>query len=378
MTPLRLCCLLLCLMSAVAFADAQSDRARLEEIRKSITALKAELQATKDSRDTLLNTLEKSEKSIGELTKKADQLRQELEERQVDLQGLRDERSELQSRKRQQQQQVSQHINAAYRLGQQGSLRLMLNQQDPAAVARNMKYYDYLIRARAGKIDEFAGTIERINQIEPEISYQTQKLAADQRQLQDKKKLLLSAQEQRRQTLAKLNTDLQGQDQELRSLNADRQHLEQLLSQVSAWMDDIEIPQSEGKFADLKGKLPWPTHGKVLRSYGSSRVSGKLSWQGMLIGSVPGSPVYAIHHGRIIFSDYLRGHGLLIIIDHGSSYMSLYAHNQALYKELGEWVDGGEVIASVGDTGGQQQSALYFELRYRGEPTNPKRWFRPA
>lgn len=98
----------------------------------------------------------------------------------------------------------------------------------------------------------------------------------------------------------------------------------------------------------------------------------------MLIGANTGTPVTAVHHGRIVFSDYLRGHGLLIIIDHGDGYMSLYAHNQALYKELGEWVDGGETIASVGNSGGQHESALYFELRYKGQPTNPKRWFRPA
>ncbi|TVZ37285.1 septal ring factor EnvC (AmiA/AmiB activator) [Alteromonadaceae bacterium 2753L.S.0a.02] len=361
-----------------AWGDEAADRARLEQVKKSIAKLKAQLEATKSDRDKLLSTLEKSEKQIGELSKKAESLKTELDEQQGNLNQLRDERSSLQTQKKHQQVQVSQHINSAYRLGQQSNMRLLLNQQDPSTVTRNLKYYDYLIRARADKIDAFAHTIDRINVIEPEIAYQTQKLEANHRKLEQQKSQLQQAQSARKNTLAKLNTEIKGHDQQLRSMYSDRQRLEQLLNQVSQWLEDIKVPQSTASFADLKGKLPWPTNGSILKNYGSTRVSGKLSWEGMLIASQPGNPVYAVHHGRIIFSDYLRGHGLLIIIDHGSSYMTLYAHNQALYKELGEWVDGGDVIASVGNSGGQQQAALYFELRYKGEPTNPKRWFRQA
>jgi len=139
------------------------------------------------------------------------------------------------------------------------------------------------------------------------------------------------------------------------------------------------LPENSASFASLKGKLPWPTDGRVLRNYGTPRVSDKMRWQGLLIGGNEGSPVRAVHHGRIVFSDYLRGQGLLLIIDHGAGYLTLYAHNQALYKELGEWVEAGELVAALGNSGGQQTAALYFELRHNGEPTNPKRWFkRPA
>lgn len=373
-----LCAALIGLASPAAMSDEQSDRARLEKIKQAITRLQAELKQTKSSRDDLLNSLEESEKAAGQLSEKAEQLKTQLQQRQQKLEQMRGQRSDLSAKKQQQEQQVGQHISAAYRLGQQGGMRLLLNQQDPTTVSRNLKYYDYLIRARADKIGEYRTTIDTINRLEKDIAYQTEQLIRERDALTEKQKQLSAVQAKRKQTLAKLNTDLQGKGAELDALNGDRQRLEQVLSQVTAWLEDIDVPQSDNAFADLRGKLPWPTKGRVLRNYGSSRVSGKMAWQGMLIASATGSPVVAVHHGRVVFSDYLRGHGLLIIVDHGGNYMSLYAHNQALYKELGEWVDAGEVIASVGNTGGQQQSALYFELRYRGEPTNPKRWLRPA
>ncbi len=371
-----LLCTLLCTSS---FADDAQDRAKLEKVKKAIAELKAELEATKGSRDKLLKSLEDSEKSIGELNRKAEQLKKELNQRHDKLTDLREERGQLHSKKREQQKQVGQHINSAYRLGQQSSMRLILNQQDPTSVTRNIKYYNYIIQARAEKIDDFASTIARINSIEPEIAYQTQKLESNHRDLNQQKELLVSAQQNRKNTLGKLNQSISSSGQALKAMNRDRSRLEQLLNEVAEWLNEIEIPSaSSDSFASAKGQLPWPANGKVVKHFGTSRVTNKMRWQGMLIRSSSGSPVSAVHHGRIVFSDYLRGHGLLIIVDHGDGYMSLYAHNQALYKELGEWVDRGEVIASVGNTGGLQNSALYFELRFQGQPTNPRKWFRPA
>ncbi len=359
------------------YADENADRQKLEQVKRSIAALKAELEATKSNRDQMLKTLEASESAIGSLSKKADALKAELQEQQKGLDELRDERTQLLRKKASQQAHVGQHINAAYRLGQQSSLRLLLNQQDPATVARNLKYYDYMINARANQIQDFNNTIERINLLEPEIAFKTTKLAQHHRQLETQQAHLVSAQKKRQSTLNRLNASIHSSDSELKHMLADRSRLEEILSQVTAWLDDIKVPAT-GQFSSLKGTLPWPTDGQVVKHFGASRVTNKIAWQGMLIRSHEGAPVAAISHGRIIFSDYLRGHGLLIIVDHGDGYMSLYAHNHALFKELGEWVDAGDVIASVGNSGGQQQSALYFELRYRGQPTNPKKWFRPA
>ncbi|WNO08816.1 murein hydrolase activator EnvC family protein [Teredinibacter sp. KSP-S5-2] len=359
-------------------ADEQQDKVRLERLKRSINELKAELEKTKSSRDEVLKSLEKTEKEIGQLNQKAEKLQQKVKDSQSNLDSLRDERSQLNQKKTSQKNQVSQHINAAYRLGTQSNIRLLLNQKDPTTVARNLKYYDYLVKARAQIISDYTDTIERINTIEPEIAYEAQKLQQNYNDLKKKRDQLASAQNQRQATIAKLTQNISSKGQKLEALHKDRDRLERLLNQVTSLIEDIDVPGAKSSFVSLKGKLPWPTQGRIKHQYGSRRADGQLLWEGLMIDAKAGAPVKAIHHGRIVFSDYLRGHGLLIIIDHGSGFMSLYAHNQTLYKEIGEWVEANETIASVGNSGGLDQAALYFQLRRNGKPTNPKYWIKSA
>ncbi|MEX1033351.1 MAG: peptidoglycan DD-metalloendopeptidase family protein [Cellvibrionaceae bacterium] len=174
--------------------------------------------------------------------------------------------------------------------------------------------------------------------------------------------------------LARLNESIETKDQELQQLARDRQYIEQLMTEIVATVGHQNTFNSDAPFAELRGKLPWPAEGQIAHSFGSERVAGKMKWDGVLIRASEGEPVKAIHHGRVVFADYLRGHGLLIIVDHGEGYMSLYAHNQTLKKAVGNWVEAGEVIASVGSSGGQRQAGLYFEIRQHGRPTNPGTW----
>lgn len=370
-------CLSVAAVSSYADTDAEQQK-QLEELKRNIEALKKELEATKSSRDDVHKQLEKTETSIGDLNKKAEKLKDELNQRKKKLNDLRSERGQLQTRKREQQTTVAQYVNSAYRLGQQDSLRLLLNQKAPERVSRNLKYYNYFITARQEKITEYMNTIERINAIEPEIAFETTKIQQNVDALNTQKKQLDTAQANRRQLLAKLNTNIANQDHKLKSLLEDRKQLEKVLRSVINNVDDVKIAGSNEPFGSLRGRIPWPLQGKLLERYGNQRVGNKLKWQGLLISSPAGTPVKAVHYGRVVFSDYLRGHGLLIIVDHGTGFMSLYAHNQTLYKTLGEWVDTGDVIASVGNSGGQKQAALYFELRHKGEPTNPQRWLKRA
>lgn len=354
--------------------DANHEK-KLRQLRQSIEELRKELAATKNNRDEVSRALEDSEKSIGTLSKKAQQIEGELKHRKKKLDDLQSERGQLNRQKLDQEAMVADYLNAAYRLGQQGNLRLLLNQEDPARVARNLKYYDYFIAARTEKITQYMIVIERISAIEPQIARQAEMIRANLNFLNVQKQKLEQAQIQRKIVLAKLNRKVSGQDQRLQELVEDRRQLEKLLSKVIQNISDVAFEKNAATFASLKGRLPWPTRGKVLRRFGSSRVANRMRWQGILIASREGSPVHAVHYGQVVFSDYLRGQGLLIILDHGAGFMSLYAHNQALFKELGEWVESGDVIASVGNSGGQKNSALYFELRYRGKPTNPQSWF---
>ena len=364
-------------LTCLAEEDAEQ-REKLNVLKKSIEELKRDLRAAKSNRDALLTDLESTEKKVGELSEKAEKLKNELQQQNQKIDDLNDERSDLNEKKSFQQTQVGQYIHSAYRLGNQSNVRLLLNQQDPTRVSRNLKYYDYFVRARTEKITEYLSTIERIDEIKPEIEYHASQIKKNVTSLNQKRAQLRQAQDSRQATLAKLNLNIQSQDEQLVSMQKDRSRLEKLLQRVGDFIRDTEFVSSKNNFRSLKGKLPWPTAGTLARSFGSSRVSNKLRWQGILINSNPGEPVMAVHHGQVVFSDYLRGHGLLIIVDHGTGYMSLYAHNQALYKELGEWVDSGETIASVGDSGGLKKSALYFELRHKGVPINPKNWFKQA
>lgn len=365
--------------SAPSFAMTDAERqARLSELRETIAELKQELEKVKGNRADLQQNLQQTETKIGDLSKKVKELRSQLEEKQSHLQQLHSEKEALTSVKKQQQDSVEQHVNAAYRLGQQSHLKMLLNQQDPATVSRNMKYYNYLMNAQAEKINGFVRVIRRIDALEPEIATTVANLSENHAKLDTKRQQLIAQRSDRQRTLAKLEATIDSKDSELQALNDDRDNLEELLQRVVRVAGELPEPAADLPFAQLKGKLPWPARGEVLRSYGSSRMANKVRWQGMLIGAEEGAPVFAVHHGRVVFSDYLRGHGLLLIIDHGDGFMSLYAHNKILYKELGDAVSGGEPIAAVGLSGGRAQAGLYFEMRYQGEATNPHQWLRKS
>ncbi|BCD97873.1 murein hydrolase activator EnvC family protein [Marinagarivorans cellulosilyticus] len=358
--------------------DKDPRQAKLDELRAVINQLKGELDGVKDERDDLLKNLEKSESKIGELNKKAKELEQKIDNNQVQLLDLRREKEALASVKKQQQRQVTEQVNTAYRLGQQSHLKLLLNQRDAALVARNLKYFDYIAAARAEQIAAANHTIERLSRIEPEMAAEQTKLARNSKSLREQQQALKAQFKERKQTLKKLEQTIATKDQQLKASEKDQKRLQNLIERVVRVAGDIDAPVNTQKITSLKGQLPWPTKGPVRHSYNSQRVSGKVRWQGMLIGAPADSPVKAVHHGRVVFADYLRGHGLLVIVDHGHGMLSLYAHNKTLYKTLGEWVNAGEIIAAVGNSGGQAQAGLYFELRKNGTPTNPHHWLKKS
>ncbi len=260
-------------------------------------------------------------------------------------------------------------------IGRQEYLKLMLNQEDPALVGRTLVYYDYFNQARSEHINQVQLALEKIENLRSEISTETKKLQQTQAKRQAEKKSLEKTYRERALVLARLSRDIKSKDQKLAQMSADEKRLQNLLQAINKAMPDIfaEVGQHKS-FAAYKGKLVWPVRGQVKKLYGKRRKAGKLKWNGVMINAAKGREVHAISHGRVAYADWLRGYGLLLIIDHGDGYMSLYGHNQSLYKETGDWVDVNEVIAEVGDSGGQQSSGLYFEIRYKGKPTNPSRW----
>lgn len=371
--------LLACTLSQPGFAMSEDERkARLQELRATIEQLKKELNTVKSNRDQLLNNLQESETKIGELNKKVQELRTQLEAKQSQLQQLRSEKEALAAAKKQQQGSVGRQLDAAYRLGRQSGVKVLLNQQDPALMERNLRYYRHVAAAQNQKLQEYTAVLARLDALEPAIAEETAAIAADHANLRQQRDALLSRQAERKRTLEKIESAISSTDARLQASEEDRRNLEALLERVARAARSLQVPASNQGFAKLKGQLPWPTQGKVLRSFGSSRVAGKMLWQGLLIGAPEGHPVTAIYEGRVVFADYLRGQGLLLIIDHGAGFMSLYAHNQTLFKNLGDWVKAGEQVAAVGTSGGQDKAGLYFELRYKGEPTDPQPWLKKS
>lgn len=367
----------ICLAPFSASAQQSSDedyQAKLQQLHSAIEQLKGELSQVKSSRDALQNDLQSSEVDIGQLIKKIEKLKGELASQKKQLTQLNHKQVELQSEKKNQQEHIAQHINAAYQLGQQSQIKLLLNQEQPDAVARMGKYYEYFLDARADKIDTYLDTIAELDAIKPKIEQRTQALEKNQNTLRQRHQQLVGKQDQRAAALRKLSQSIQRKDDQLKKMAQDQQRLETLLREVSAAIANLELPDDGEPFHLRRGKMSLPTQGKLIKTFGNSKSVGKLKWEGLLIKADAGSDVNSIHHGRVVFSDYLRGHGLLVIVDHGDGYMSLYAHNQSLLKDTGDWVSSGETIARVGNTGGQTRAGLYFEIRHQGKPTDPIKW----
>ena len=377
----KYCLLVSCLAAPPFISATQADDSadKLEALRKTMAEVKAELERVKNNRSELLSELEGSENKIGELSEQVDKLKGELGDKKNQMEDLRTEKEAAISAKKQHQQAAGQHIRSAYLLGQQSHLKLLLNQQNPARASRNLKYLDYLVRSRSDKISAFSSAVQKINRIEPQIASAAAAIESNHQKLSQQRQSLIATQAERKRTLQRLEQAIASTDARLQALEQDRQQLQKLVVRIFEVTDemDFSVPDTVA-ITKMKGRLPWPTKGKIAKRFGFYRVDGRLRWQGVLIDASEGEPVKAVHNGRVVFADYLRGQGLLIMIDHGSDYMSIYAHNQSLYKKVGDWVAAGEQIASVGNSGGQQTSQLYFELRHKLVPINPQGWLGKA
>lgn len=287
---------------------------------------------------------------------------------------FRSNRVMLEKSRREQQTQINQIIRQAYSLGQQSQIKLLLNQEEPAKMTRMLRYHDYIIGAHKDKIDRYRSTIADISRSEDDIAASTLSLKDKQAQLNDRFRGLKNTEAKRLQTLAALTLEIRSKGGDLANLHKDQDRLERLLAEATQALSQLVLPSDAEPFRTLKGRLPYPSKGRILQSYGQSRLDGRLRWRGLFISGKNGDPVVSVHHGRVIFSDYLGGHGLLLIIDHGDGYMSLYAHNQALLKDTGDWVGSNDTIATLGNSGGQVQAGLYFEIRHNGKPQNPSPW----
>ncbi len=353
----------------------------LQELRMRIKELNAQLNATQTVKATLEESLKRTELAIAHAGSELRRLEHALEAQQAILEDLRSNQTRESSALKDQRRRLGRQLRVAYAMGQQDVLKVLLNQQEPATVARLMSYHRYATSIRARQIEETMRRVARLQRVELEVERQSATLA-ELRSEQIQTGQQLEAQRLgRRAILSQLRAKIRQDGDEITRLERDKERLEELLAGIREALKLSDIPDTldQGKpFASLKGKLQWPSRGSIVHRFGAPRRLGSLRWKGVWIASPRGQPVRAIWHGRVAFADWLRGFGLLLIIDHGGGYMSLYGHNQSLYKEVGDWVQVGELIATVGDSGGNIEPGLYFEIRHKGTPQDPDNWCNEA
>lgn len=357
-----------------AAADPEEIEARLKALEDEISRYKEMLENTQGQKSEVEDTLKRNEKGISDLIKSIDEIEQELKGNEDKVSELIGKQKELLVAKSEQQYYIERQIRSAYEIGHQEYLKVLLNQEDPDEISRMLTYYDYFNRARAGQIEHYNETINELDRITLALGVEMQRLEENKSSLKARQLNLAIAQREKQAALKALVAQIRSTGGELNKLEQDRGQLEQLLAKLQASLANLPTPGSAQPFAGMRGKMILPVGGKIIRSFGNTRNQGKLRWQGVFIDADEGDAVHAVHYGRVVFSDWLRGFGLLMIISHGEGYMSLYGHNQVLYRETGDWVTAGDVVAAVGDSGGQNRTGLYFEIRIGGKPSDPQKW----
>ena len=353
----------------------QATQQDLQGLKNDIKELQHQLDNYKGKRSNLRKSLRDSEVSIGQLQSKIRKIQRQLQQQKNELLALKAQRTKLKQAKLQQQELIAQQIVAAYQMGRQKKLKVLLNQEEPNKLSRALTYYDYFNKVRSKQISAYIDTISELDQIEPQISERTAALQDAKESFIAQRQQLSIQQAQREKSLSRIEDTIRGKDEKLKNLEKDSKELQQLLNAVEETIANLNIPSDYRPFKALKGKMNWPAKGRLKNRFGRSR-GGGLRWQGIMIRGNEGSAIKSIHHGRVVFSDWFRGKGLLMIIDHGDGFMSLYAHNQSLLRETGDWVNAGETVATLGNSGGLQQANLYFEIRHKGKPTDPRKWCR--
>ena len=371
---------LLLLATGPAPAAESSDKHRTEADLKAIASQieRVQEQVRRDAveRDRLSRDLRESEESVSSARGALAKLRAERVERAAARAHLEADRRARQAALARTQDSLAAQIRAAYVIGRSEPLKLLLNQKDPAQAGRNFAYYGYFGRMRASQIHVINDNIARIDELQAKIDAEDAELARLELAQKTQVGQLEQARQRRGKVLASLEQESKNRSEALARLQRQQAALEKLLKDLNRALEKFPVDANDA-FAKLRGELAWPVEGRLVARFGETR-SGAVKWNGVLIAADRGTPVRAIYHGRVAYADWLPGLGLLLIIDHGNGYLSLYGHNERLYKAAGAQVRAGDTIAGVGDSGGRSQDELYFEIRRGGKPVDPRPWFKSA
>ncbi len=406
-------CFLLGVFAHQGRAEDPERNEKMNEVQSDISAASENVRRVQQKKNTLNAQLSEVEKLYGRTAALLRTLQGQVEQKRQKLTRIRQEKQGLQDEVAKQNKELAGQIKAAHAMGQKEKLKLLLNQQDPVLSSRMLVYYDYLNKARLTKLADISESVQRLDRLGKQQQQETELLEKDLEQKKSEQIAADGVRKRRAELLTQLKSDFSSNEQQIIHLKESESKLKNLVSSLHRSTDDLnfeveqtkklhkaaeapvepakDLPDSEddstslpspalvksGDFSSLKGQLAWPVKGRLRNKFGSARAeSAESTWDGILIDAGEGTEIHAVTSGKVVFSDWLRGYGLLIIIDHGKGYMTLYAFNQSLYRQVGDWVDVGEVIASVGQSGGRSQSGLYFGIRNKGKPVDPLEWCR--
>jgi len=405
---------LLALSGPLCASANQADRkqSELDALKQRLQTLQQDFRDTQTHRQEAADELRQSERAISNAVRQLRQLDGERQRTQSDLQSLTQQVDATSARIRTQQAHLAQTLKGAYQRGQGDALKLILNGADPNQTARDLRYLAHLSRAQQAMIDTLRADLAQLSALQQQASQKTNDLAQLQAAHEAEQQKLLADKHAREQVLQKLSVQIQQQRREISTLKRNERSLTQLVERLNRVMAEQAAREAERAraarqtkqreaergstgqqrrpvavntdtpvafrssqpFSRLKGLLHLPVAGELMNRFGAPREGGGLSWKGLFIRAAQGTAVKAIAAGQVVFAEWLRGFGNLIIVDHGDGYMSLYSNNESLYKQVGDRVQPGDAIAAVGNSGGQPDTGLYFEMRHQSRPVNPLDW----
>ncbi len=345
-------------------------REQLERVKKQIRQSEKSIENQQVKHQFLTNLLKKSEREISDVARQLNTIKSDKKNNRQKLSNLETEQAELTRERDQNKKLLAGQLSSMYVNGSHDYSKLLLNQQEPGKLERVLGYYEYLNRARTKNLDRIETILVRLSEIDVQLGETINELNGLEQQQLKKQSQLTNHQKSRRKTISQIRKRLKTESQQLEQLKINEQNLTAALARIKSLVTEaIEL----AGLSHLKGHLGWPVNGNLSNKFGRKR-RGSLRWKGVVIHSTTGTPVKTVQQGLVLFADWLKGFGWVIVVDHGDSYMSLYGHNQTLLKAVGEKVEAGEPIALVGKSGGQSKAGLYFEIRHQGIAINPAVW----
>lgn len=367
------------LLPATALADTkgkiEAKQAQLEEVRERIQDVSEDMAEGRQSQNQLQAKLRESEEQIARLSKAVAALDGQVSQREQSVAQHARERAKAMARLEKQRQALRVEILASFKHGTQRKLKLLLNQQDPTRIGRMLTYYQYLSRAHSQRIAGITQQVSELRKVEQQINTELAALNSKRTERTDALAKLHSTRNERKRQLLAISQQLDKSGGALTSLKQQQASLSRLLESLKRHLRDIPAEfNGITRFSRSRGKLPWPVHGKLLAQYGHLKHGSRFRWHGIWIAAKTGTPVRAVANGRVVYIGWMQRLGLIVVLQHEDGYYSIYGHNQSIRVDAGARVQAGDIIASVGNSGGHRRSGLYFEIRRGSKPQNPKRW----